>query len=224
LKCVAGLREVKLAKQSIKQSMSFQASQASHASMTDLEYVQNMPAAHLLLQQRVNKQLWHVWNLADHKRAIEGPYSFEMNIYSQRVNILQGRGHVDEQGPPPPLSLCYTICSRRWRQEQEGYMNVRIGDIVFAKNGTGSWDTSGVLITYALERIDEPRRWNKYCVHHLASERFEDVIREHTANAAVPATTFDTTPATTILPSAAAVGAALEQVDDSDDDEEKYDD
>ena len=107
-------------------------------------------------------------------------------------------------------------------------MNARIGDIVFAKNGTGSWDTSGVCMTYALERVDEPRRWNKYCVHHLASERFEDVVREHTANRAAPATTPSTTPATTpattILPSAAAVGAALEQVDDSDDDEEKYDD
>lgn len=190
--------------------------------MTDLEYVQNMPAAHLLLQQRVNKQLWHVWNLADHKRAIEGPYSFEIGIYSQGVNILQGRGPVDAQGPPPPLSLCYTICSRRWRQEQEGYMNVRIGDIVFAKNGTGSWDTSGVHISYAMERVDEPHRWNKYCVRHLASEHFEDVIREHNANDAAPATTFDTTPATTILPSAAAV--VEEQVDNSDDDEEKYDD
>ena len=196
--------------------------------MTDLEYVQNMPAANLLLQRCVNRQLWHAWNLADHKRAIEGPYSFDMNIYSQGVNILQGRGHVDAQGPPPPLSLCYTICSRRWRQEQEGYMNVCIGDIVFAKNGTGSWDTSGVLITYALERVDEPHRWNKYCVHHLASERFEDVIREHTANDATPATepatAPATTPATTILPSAAAVGAALEQVEDSDDEEEKEDD
>jgi hypothetical protein len=191
--------------------------------MTDLEYVQNMPAAHLLLQQRVNKQLWHVWNLADHKRAIEGPYSYEMNVNSQGVDILQGQGPVDKNGPPPALTLGYSICSRRWRQEQEGYMNARIGDIVFAKNGTGSWDTSGVLITYALERIDEPRRWNKYRVRHLASERFEDVIREHNADDATPATEPATTPATTILPSAAAVGAALEQVDESDD-EEKYDD
>ena len=192
--------------------------------MTDLEYVQNMPAEHLLLQRRVNKQLWHVWNLTDHKRAIEGPYSHEMNIYSQGVNILQGRGSVDEQGPPPPLTMCYTICSRRWRQEQEGFMNVRIGDIVFAKNGTGAWDTSGVLVSYAMERVDEPHRWNKYCVRHLASERFQDVIREHNANDATPATTPATAPATTILPSAAAVGAALEQADDSDDDEETDDD
>jgi hypothetical protein len=203
--------------------MSFQ-SQASQASMTDLEYVQNMPAAHLLLQQRVNKQLWHVWNLADHTRAIAHPYYSEMDINSQGVDILEGRGHVDNNGPPPALTLGYSICSRRWRQEQEGYMNARIGDIVFAKNGTGMWDTSGVLITYALERIDEPRRWNKYRVRHLASERFEDVIREHNANDAAPATTFSATHATTILPSAVAVGAALEQVDDSDDDEEKYDD
>ena len=94
-------------------------------------------------------------------------------------------------------------------------MNARIGDIVFAKNGTGGWDTSGVLISYAMERVDEPHRWNKYCVRHLASEQFEDVIREHNAG--------DAAPATTILPSNVAVGAALEQVDDSDD-EEKYDD
>lgn len=148
--------------------------------MTAVEYVQNIPAAHFLLQQKVNKQLWHVWNLADHKRAVEGPYCSEMDIHSQGVAILEGRGPVDNDGPPPSLSMCYSICSRRWRQEQEGFMNVRIGDIVFAKNGTGSWDTSGILTSYALERVDEPRRWNKYRVRHLASERFEDVIREHT--------------------------------------------
>ena len=190
--------------------------------MTDLEYVKNMPAAHLLLQQRVNKQLWHVWNLADHTRAIADPYYSEMDINSQGVDILEGRDPVDKNGPPPALTLSYSICSRRWRQEQEGYMNARIGDIVFAKNGTGVWDTSGVLITYALERIDEPRRWNKYRVRHLASEHFEDVIREHVANDAAPAITFSTTPTTTILPSAAAV--VEEQVDDSDDEEEKDDD
>ena len=198
---------------------------SAQASMTDFEYVQNMPAAHLLLQKRVNKQLWHVWNLADHKRAIEGPYSFEIGIYSQGVNILQGRGPVDAQGPPPPLSLCYTICSRRWRQEQEGYMNVRIGDIVFAKNGTGSWDTSGVLISYALERVDEPHRWNKYCVRHLPSERFQDVIREHVANRdTTPATAPATTPATTIAPSDVAAAAAVERVEYSDDEDEEKDD
>jgi hypothetical protein len=196
--------------------------------MTDFEYVQNMPSAHLLLQRRVNKQLWHVWNLADHKRAIDGNgwayYTPEESIYSTAVEPQ----YVVGQGPPPALTLGYSICSRRWRQEQEGFMNVRIGDIVFAKNGTGAWDTSGVCTTYALERVDEPRRWNKYCVHHLPSERFQDVIREHVANRAAPATTPSTTPATTpattILPSAAAVGAALEQVDDSDDDDEEKDD
>lgn len=192
--------------------------------MTDLEYVHNMPAAHLLLQRQVNRQLWHVWNLADHKRAVEGPYCSEMDIYSQGVNILQGRGPVGNYGPPPSLSLCYTICSRRWRQEQEGYMNARIGDIVFAKNGTGSWDTSGVLISYALERVDEPHRWNKYCVRHLPSERFQDVIREHVANRDTPATAPATTPATTIAPSDVAAAAAVERVEYSDDEDEEKDD
>lgn len=188
----------------------------AQSSMTSLEYVQNMPAAHLLLQRQVNIQLWHVWNLADHNRAVEGPYCSEMNIYSQGVNILQGRGPVGNDGPPPSLSLCYTICSRRWRQEQERFMNARIGDIVFAKNGTGGWDTSGVLISYALERVDEPRRWNKYCVRHLPSERFEDVIREHVAN-------LDTTSAT-IASSDVAATAAVERVENSDDEEKKDDD
>ncbi len=96
-------------------------------------------------------------------------------------------------------------------------MNVRIGDIVFAKNGTGTWDTSGVLVSYAMERVDEPHRWNKYCVRHLASERFQDVIREHNATDAAPATTPTTTPDTTILPSAAAV--AVEQVSDEETDD-----
>ena len=65
-------------------------------------------------------------------------------------------------------------------------MYARIGDIIFAKNGTGSWDTSGVIISYALERVDEPHRWNKYKVSHLASEQFEDVIRSHAEKDAVP--------------------------------------
>jgi hypothetical protein len=167
LKSVLVLIEVKPAKQ-------------SKPSMTDLEYVQNMPATHLLLQRQVNKQLWHQWNLADHKRAVDGNgwayYTPEESIYSAAVEPQYAVG----QGPPPALSLCYTICSRRWIQEQERYMDARIGDIFFAKNGTGSWDTSGVRVTYALERVDEPRRWNKYCVHHLSSERFEDVIKQRT--------------------------------------------
>ena len=146
--------------------------------MTDIEYVQNMPATHLLLQRQVNKQLWHTWNLADHERAVDGNgwtyYTPEESIYSAAVEPQYAVG----QGPPPALSLCYTICSRRWRQEQERYMDARIGDIFFAKDGTGRWDTSGVRVTYALERVDEPRRWNKYCVHHLSSERFEDVIKQ----------------------------------------------
>lgn len=66
-------------------------------------------------------------------------------------------------------------------------MDVRIGDIFFAKNGTGAWDTSGICTTYALERVDEPRRWNKYSVRHLASERFDDVIRAHVYGVPMPA-------------------------------------
>ena len=159
--------------------------------MTDLEYVQNMPATHLLLQQQVNKQLWHWWNLVDHEKAVDGNgwayYTPEEYIYSAAVEPQYAVG----QGPPPALSLCYTICSRRWRQEQERCMDARIGDIFFAKDGTGRWDTSGVRITYALERVDEPRRWNKYCVRHLSSERFEDVIRAHITRSAAIAATDD---------------------------------
>ena len=156
--------------------------------MTDLEYVQNMPAAHLLHQRQVNAELWHQWNLADHKRAIAGPYCSEKDLRSRGAALAQGYGSyradepypVDAEEPPPSISLCYSICSRRWRQEQEGYMNARIGDIVFAKDGTGVWDTSGVRVTYAMERVDEPHRWNKYRVYHLESERFQDMIKQYT--------------------------------------------
>jgi hypothetical protein len=145
------------------------------------DYLQGIPVKHLFQQQKVNAQLWHWWNLADHERAMNGPYNSEKNIYSAGVELAR------DPNVPPRLSMGYTICSRRWRQEQEGGMDVRIGDIIFAKNGTGAWDTTGICTTYALERVDEPHRWNKYCVSHLASERFDDVIRAHAYGVAMPA-------------------------------------
>ena len=152
---------------------------------TALEYVRSIPLSHKENQQKVNTELWQQWNIADHERAMDGPYHYEKDIYSARVERLRG-GPYSVDGPPPSLSLCYSICSRRWGQEQKHYIDARIGDIIFAKNGTGSWDTSGVNISYALERVDEPHRWNKYKVSHLASERFEDVIRAHNGQDIIP--------------------------------------
>jgi hypothetical protein len=147
--------------------------------MTSIEYVEQLPSTHRFHQQKVNAELWQKWNLTDHERVVNNSgwayYAPEEFIYSTAVEPQFAVG----QGPPPALSLCYSICSRRWVQEQECYMDARIGDILFAKDGTGRWDTSGICTTYALERVDEPRRWNKYCVRHLASERFQDVIKQH---------------------------------------------
>jgi hypothetical protein len=151
--------------------------EATHT--TASEYVQRIPIDHRTNQQKVNTELWEQWNIADHERAMEAPYEFEKDIYSEGVERLR------DPNIPPSLSLCYSICSRRWGQEQKHYLYARIGEIIFAKNGTGVWDTSGIIITYALERVDEPRRWNKYKVSHLASENFDDVIRAHNANGAV---------------------------------------
>ena len=140
---------------------------------TAQEYVRSIPLYHTANQQKVNTELWEQWNIADHERAMADPYKFEKEIYSVGVERLR------DPTVQPSLSMCYSICSRRWGQEQKHFIYARIGDIIFAKNGTGAWDTSGVHISYALERVDEPRRWNKYKVHHLASEHFEDVIRAH---------------------------------------------
>ena len=152
---------------------------------TAREYVRSIPIYHTANQQKVNTELWEQWNIADHERAIEGPYEFEKDIYSEGVERLR------DPNVPPPLTLGYSICSRRWGQEQKHFLYARIGDIIFAKNGTGRWDTSGVMMTYALERVDEPRRWNKYKVSHLASERFEDVIRAHNGQVIVPVAVAD---------------------------------
>jgi len=152
---------------------------------TAREYVQRIPIDHITNQRNVNTELWEQWNIADHERAMAGRYEFEKDIYSAGVERLR------DPTVPPPLSMHYTICSRRWGQEQKHFLYARIGDIIFAKNGTGAWDTSGVHISYALERVDEPRRWNKYCVHHLASENFEDVIRAHTGQDMVPVAAAD---------------------------------
>lgn len=150
-------------------SMSLNAIQAN-------EYLQGIPVQHLFQQQKVNAELWHWWNLIDHERVIGGTgwtyYSPEKTICSPGVEFING-------SDPPALSMCYSICSRRWRQEQEHHIDARIGEIFFAKNGTGSWDTH-IHITYALERVDTPFRWNKYCVYHLPSESFVDVIKQHT--------------------------------------------
>jgi len=145
---------------------------------TAQEYVRSIPLYHTSNQQKVNTELWEQWNIADHERAMDGPYEFEKEIYSVGAELARG-GPYSADGPPPPLSLCYSICSRRWGQEQKHFIYARIGSIIFAKDGTGRWDTSGVHISYALERVDEPHRWNKYKVSHLASENFEDVIRAH---------------------------------------------
>ena len=150
-------------------------------SVQAIDYLQGIPIKHLFQQQKVNAQLWHWWNIADHERVMNGPYNSEKNIYSAGVELAR------DPNVPPALTMGYSICSRRWRQEQEGGMDVRIGDIIFAKNGTGVWDTSGICTTYALERVDEPHRWNKYKVSHLASERFDDVIRAHEYGVAMPA-------------------------------------
>ena len=151
------------------------------------DYLQGIPVKHLFQQQKVNAQLWHWWNLSDHERAVNEPYNSEKNIYSAGVELAR------DPNSPPALTMGYSICSRRWRQEQEGGMDVRIGDIIFAKNGTGAWDTSGIRTTYALERVDEPHRWNKYCVRHLASDLFDDVIRAHIARDASVADSAITT-------------------------------
>ena len=144
--------------------------------MTSQEYVQNMPATHLAHQQKVNAELWYKWNLADHEKVVNGSgwdyYSPEKTIFSAAVERVQGSHSA--------LSLCYTVCERRWKQEQECHITARIGEIFFAKNGTGRWDTDGIRISYALERVDAPRRWNKYCVHHFPYENFVDVIRQQT--------------------------------------------
>jgi hypothetical protein len=147
---------------------------------TAREYVQRIPIDHITNQRNVNTELWEQWNIADHERAMDGPYEFEKDIYSAGVELLR------DPNVPPPLSMCYSICSRRWGQEQKHFLYARIGDIIYSKNGTGAWDTSGIIISYALERVDEPRRWNKYKVSHLASENFEDVIRAHTGQGIVP--------------------------------------
>ena len=152
---------------------------------TAAEYVRSIPLYHKDSQKKVNTELWEQWNIADHERAMGGPYQCEMDIYSTGVERLR------DPNVPPSLSMHYTICSRRWGQEQQHFINARIGDIIFAKNGTGPWDKSGILISYALERVDEPRRWNKYCVHHLVSERFQDVIRAHNGEDRVYTATVD---------------------------------
>jgi hypothetical protein len=140
-------------------------------------------ATHLAHQQKVNAELWYRWNLADHAKAVnENGWDciFETTIFSAGVEDVRLALPQPEYEMPPPLPMGYSICSRRWGQEQKYHLAVRIGEIIFAKDGTGRWDTSGFCITYAMERVDEPRRWNKYCVHHLQSEDFADVIRQHT--------------------------------------------
>ena len=143
-----------------------------------------MPVAHLAHQQKVNAELWYKWNLADHERAINGNgwdyYSPEKTIFSAAAERARRFSPVRIPANVPPALFMgyYSINSRRWKQEQASRLAAHIGEIFFAKDGTGRWDTSGIRISYALERVDAPRRWNKYCVHHLQSEIFADVITQ----------------------------------------------
>jgi len=155
------------------------------SAMSDREYVQSMPATHLAHQRKVNAELWYQWNLADHERAVNGSgwdyYSPEKTIFSAAVEHARRFSPVRiPANVPPALSMgYYSINSRRWKQEQASRLAAYIGEIFFAKDGTGDWDMSGIRISYALERVDAPRRWNKYCVHHFPHENFAAVIAEH---------------------------------------------
>ena len=150
--------------------------------MTILEYMRSMPMTHRFHQQKVNKQLWHKWNLADHQRAVADfatPHHFEETIVSADIAAERPQDPYSADGPPPLLSMHYSISSRTWKALQDFHIDAAIGKIFFAKDGTGSWDPN-TKISYALQRVDTPYRWEKYCVHHKPHESFVDVIRQHT--------------------------------------------
>jgi hypothetical protein len=123
--------------------------------------------------------LWEKWNIADHERLYADPH----RDYIEEKLVSPGAELAYAQGPcpvgPPALSMSYSICSRLWRHVEEYRIYARIGEIFAAKDGTGHWDTR-IRITYAMERVDTPYRWKQYYVHHLPTESFIDVIREHT--------------------------------------------
>ena len=79
---------------------------------TALEYVRSIPLYHTANQKKVNNELWEQWNIADHERAMDGPSEFEKDIYSAGAELARGGPYSADV--PPPLSLCYSICSRRW--------------------------------------------------------------------------------------------------------------
>ena len=131
------------------------------------EYVRSIPIYHTANQQKVNTELWQQWNIADHERAMEGPYEFEKEIYSEGVERLR------DPNVPPPLTLGYSICSRRWGQEQKHFLYARIGDIIILKSLAPS---ETVWVTYALRRIEGLFRWTKYIVYHSPQESCVEVM------------------------------------------------
>lgn len=149
--------------------------------MSSIEYVQNMPEIHRFHQQEVNKQLWLQWNLADHQRAIADfttPHRFEKTIVSADIAAERPQDPYASD-VPPPLHMHYSISSRTWKALQESYVDAVIGEIFFAKDGTGFWDPN-TNISYVLQRVDTPYRWEKYCIHHKSHESFADIIHQHT--------------------------------------------
>ena len=149
-------------------------------SMSALEYIQQVPLTHIHQQRQVNKHLWERWNLADHHRSLRlVPFcETDTKIVSAGAKLINGEPPCPMDGPPV-LTLLNSVSMKHWLRVQESAMNAHMGEIFFVYDGTPKWKPADVRISWATQRVDTPLRWKHYCVHHLPSESFLDVIRSY---------------------------------------------
>ena len=111
-------------------------------------------------------------NLKDHERNDNNQlYIHEKFLYSPSLK--------PSANCPPLLTLHKTINSNQWNDHQLCHNDANIGDIIFVRDVTPLNEYTK-LITYALQRIDAPHRWTRYCIYHTPAESFIDVIRHNT--------------------------------------------
>ena len=149
------------------------------------------------MSSMTDDEVWQQWNIADHKRAVEERnkpfadhnYGSEETLVSTITQMIRqqmakqqaeaANQPAETEDAPPAGIMHYSMSSRQWEHVEQACMHARIGEIFFVKDGKGGWDTSPICISFALLRVDTPYRWKRYCVHHVPSERFQDVITQH---------------------------------------------
>ena len=78
----------------------------------------------------------------------------------------------------PYLGLHRTINTGQFRMIEKSLENTCIGDITHLQSFEISGN-EGRMITYSIERVDTPYKWNRYTIYHFNDESPTELVREY---------------------------------------------